>query len=321
MQSLALLAFILAAASAGASPLGRRIAQVISESTIQWEQACSTAGGGLKCNPTAVAAFSTLLAAAGPCDQQNAADNMIDLAKTLDDDASMIRLAQIFAQQPRNSPTAQSIPYCQSAPRNSELNGLFQCQWQGDELQIFAGGVAVGGSGTIPFGMTTPVSPAGSCPANPSGPIPDGSQLVSIVQHPFSGGSETDNMAVLPSASSEIPTPTGNAASAATMASQTPASTGNFRLSNGKAAQRLNAHFASLTPSSSCTSNMNACVQGSFAKCVNGSFVVQPCGATLTCAALPLVNSPGISLTCTTLAEAEARIAATGATGGLTGAG
>lgn len=48
-------------------------------------------------------AFTTLLAAAGPCEQQNAADQMVDLAKGLKSDAQMIKLAQIFAQQPRNT--------------------------------------------------------------------------------------------------------------------------------------------------------------------------------------------------------------------------
>lgn len=48
-------------------------------------------------------AFSTLLAAPGPCEQQNAADQMIDLAKQLNNDAQMIELAQIFRQQPRNT--------------------------------------------------------------------------------------------------------------------------------------------------------------------------------------------------------------------------
>lgn len=50
-----------------------------------------------------MASFGTLLAAPGPCEQQNAADNMVDLAKTLNNNANMIALAQIFAQQPRNS--------------------------------------------------------------------------------------------------------------------------------------------------------------------------------------------------------------------------
>lgn len=61
------------------------------------------AGGADKCNPIAVTAFSTLLAAADPCAQQDSADAMIDLAKQLNNDADMIRLAQIFAQQPRNT--------------------------------------------------------------------------------------------------------------------------------------------------------------------------------------------------------------------------
>jgi hypothetical protein len=63
-----------------------------------------------------------------------------------------------------------------------------------------------------------------------------------------------------------------------------------------------------------------ACVGSSFAQCVGGKFVTTSCGA-LKCAALPLVNAPGTSITCTTEADAAARIAATGATGGVTGAG
>jgi len=61
------------------------------------------AGGGGQCNTISQAASSTLLADAGNCDQQDAADKMVDLAKTLNSDADMIRLAQIFAQQPRNA--------------------------------------------------------------------------------------------------------------------------------------------------------------------------------------------------------------------------
>lgn len=59
-------------------------------------------------------------------------------------------------------------------------------------------------------------------------------------------------------------------------------------------------------------------IGGSFAKRISSSFVLQSC---LTCAALPLVKSPGTAVTCTTLSEAEARIAAPDAAGGLTGAG
>jgi hypothetical protein len=50
----------------------------------------------------AVAAFATLLAGAGACDQQNNADIMMDLSKQLKSN-QMITFTQIFVQQPRNS--------------------------------------------------------------------------------------------------------------------------------------------------------------------------------------------------------------------------
>ncbi|OJA18445.1 hypothetical protein AZE42_05810 [Rhizopogon vesiculosus] len=338
MQFTTLVAFALAAtASVHGVPLQKRIAQVISDSTTKWEQACDAAGGGAKCNQVAVASFGTLLAAPGPCEQQNAADNMIDLAKTLNNDANMIKFAQIFAQQPRNSPTSQSVPYCQSAPRNAELKGLFQCQFQGDNPKTFVGGTAVGGAGTIPFGMNAPLNPAGSCPANPSGPIADGSQLVDLTQNPgvggatstpsTTGGSTGNSIVNTPSSGATSSTPSAAVAAVAAspvgaVPSTTPASGGGgFKLSNGQSAQKLNAQFATLTAASSCTANTNACVGGAFAQCVGGKFMTTPCGSGLTCAALPLVNSPGTSITCTTTADAKARIAATGAQGGITGSG
>ena len=88
----------------------------------------TAAGGGAQCNQVSVASFTTLLAAGDPCDHQNAADNMINLAKTLKNNAQLIALSQVFAQQPRNAPDSLSVLYCQQAPKNAELNGLFQCQ-------------------------------------------------------------------------------------------------------------------------------------------------------------------------------------------------
>ncbi|KAJ3872084.1 hypothetical protein F5051DRAFT_339883, partial [Lentinula edodes] len=105
---------------------------------------------------------------------------------------------------------------------------------------------------------------------------------------------------------------------AASSAATSSSSTSSFALSNGQAAQKLNAQFATLT-ASSCTEGQNACVNGAFAQCVNGSFETTRCAGGTTCAALPLVNSAGTSITCATTADAEDRIAATGATGGLTG--
>jgi hypothetical protein len=86
-----------------------------------------------------------------------------------------------------------------------------------------------------------------------------------------------------------------------------------FTLQNGKDAKALNAKFKTLTESSSCKSGENACVKGKFAQCANGKFVTFPCNGGLVCTALPLVNSPGTSIVCDTAADAQARIAATGA--------
>ncbi|KAI0915233.1 hypothetical protein AcV5_005400 [Taiwanofungus camphoratus] len=336
-------------------PFTKRIAQTISASTQQWEQACDAAGGGQQCNTISVNSFSTLLAAAGPCDQQNAADTMINLAKQLNNNAQMITFAQIFAQQPRNSPTSQAVPYCQSAPNNTELNGLFQCQFQSANEQTFVGGLSAGSSGTIPFGMSSPVSPAGSCPANPSGPIPDGQQLVDITQNPGVGStgtgagnntasgvaSGTSSASATVSASASEPSATEDscddgedgaatssvaittsAASPSTSASaptSSSSSSGGFLLQNGQDAQKLNGQFASLTNSSSCNEGDNACVGGGFAQCVGGQYVVEGCASGLSCFALPLVNKQGTSLACTTQSDALSRIQATGAQGGIAG--
>ncbi|KAF9054389.1 hypothetical protein BJ165DRAFT_1338404 [Panaeolus papilionaceus] len=306
--SVALLGLVAASANAAPLRLNRRIAQVIAEATATWEQACLAAGGAERCNPLSVAAMTTLLLAGGPCDQQQAADNFMDLSKELNSN-QMIVLSQIFAQQPRNSPNSVAIPYCQEAPRNSELNGLFQCQFAGSNQNTFVDNVALGGEGTIPFGRTDPVSPLGSCPIHPQGPVPDGQQLTSIVQIPNAPLQERN------------PAPAPEPVPAPAPAPQ--AGGGGFQLDNGRAAQALNARFATLAKGSPCTVGENACTEGEFAQCPpaadgNNVFVSTPCNG-LTCAALPLVNSPGTSITCTTLDDARTRIAATGATGGLTG--
>ncbi|EAU90545.1 hypothetical protein CC1G_00929 [Coprinopsis cinerea okayama7 len=311
----------LAAASVHAAPLQRRIAQVISESTAQWEQACIAAGGGQQCNPISVKAFSTLLAAPGPCAQQDSGDEMVDLAKQLGS-AEMIRLAQIFVQQPRNTPTSLSTPYCQTAPRNAELNGLFQCQFEGANLQTFVGGVAVGQPGTVPLGLTE-LNPLGSCPANPGGPIPDGVQLVTLVQNPGAGNGGGAPPPPPPAPTVDTSPPAETDAPAPPVETNAPPAGGNggFQLANGQEAQKLNAEFATLSADSPCEAGQSACVNGGFAQCVNGRFAITQCAGGLTCAALPLVNAPGTSITCTTVADAEDRIARTGATGGLTGNG
>lgn len=319
--------------SAAAAPtLNKRIAQVISDSTTKWEAACDAAGGGQQCNQIAVNSFGTLLAAAGPCDQQNAADTMIDLAKQLNNDPNMIKFAQIFAQQPRNSPSSEMVQYCQQAPKNAELNGAFQCQFASTSATDFVGGVAVGQPGTIPFGQTQPVNPRGSCPANPSGPVADGTQLTDTISSPGNVGSgaaaappaaATSAAAAPPASTAAAAAPSAvnnaGAGAAAPAAASPAAASGDFHLQNGQDAQKLNASFKTLSATSSCTAGQNACVNGGFAQCVNGQFAVTQCAGGLQCVALPLVNSKGTSITCDTAADAAARIAATGATGGIDG--
>jgi hypothetical protein len=90
----------------------------------------------------------------------------------------------------------------------------------------------------------------------------------------------------------------------------------DFALKNGQDAIALNEKFKTFTDGGNCdaATDANACVGTSFAQCVNGKFVVQACAPGTICAALPLVNSAGTSVTCTTAADRDARIAATGAT-------
>ncbi|KAF8202519.1 hypothetical protein BJ912DRAFT_897098 [Pholiota molesta] len=333
--STAFLGLVAIAASVNAAPLlEKRIAQVIADSTAKWETACLAAGGGSQCNPLSITAFTTLLAAAGDCDQQDAADGLMTLSKQLKS-TEMIALSQIFAQQPRNSPNSVAVPYCQKAPQNAELNGLFQCQFVGSNQNKFANGATLGQPGTIPFGQTTPLNPLGSCPANPQGPIADGTQLSDITTNPNAPGGSASSGAAAPAASATKAAATSAAATtaAAATAAASPAATAaaspaapapatpasGFALSNGQAAQALNKKFATLTAGSSCTDGETACVNGGFAQCVAGKFVTTGCAGGLTCVALPLVNSAGTSITCDTTADALARIANTGATGGLTG--
>ncbi|KAF5357542.1 hypothetical protein D9757_009297 [Collybiopsis confluens] len=335
--------FVLSAAlMASAAPIQKRIAQTIADSTAPWVAACTKAGGAGQCSTISQTAFTTLLAAGGNCDQQNAADQMIDLAKTLKNDPDMIRLAQIFVQQPRNAPDSLQVPYCQTAPKNAELNGFFHCQFAGTAAAGFSGDQ----TGNLPLGLTA-VNPPGSCPAL-STPVPDSEQLNTLVTSPgtplggsgsaagsagagaaatsasnttastgstsASTGSAANNVGSGSAAAAASPAPAVPAAGAASASSATGASgASGFKLQNGEDAIKLNAQFASLTASSPCTDGEQACVNGGFAQCVGGSFQITQCSGGTQCFALPLVNSAGTSITCTTAADKDARIAATGA--------
>ncbi|KZT34333.1 hypothetical protein SISSUDRAFT_294321 [Sistotremastrum suecicum HHB10207 ss-3] len=70
-------------------------------------------------------------------------------------------------------------------------------------------------------------------------------------------------------------------------------SSSGFLLSNGQSAQALNKKFAALSATDSCNSGDEGCVGGGFAQCVGGQWQVTQCPGTLSCFALPLVNSQG----------------------------
>lgn len=185
-------------------------------------------------------------------------------------------------------PNSLSIPYCQQKPRNAELNGLFQCQFQGSDPKKFADGSTVGAPGTMPLGLNAPLNPAGSCPANPSGPIPDGTQLTDSVQSPGvpggsgAGNGTTPNPSPASSSASGSATPatpssaapaankspankspasiTSSVAPAANTSPPTPKAATNssasgtgFKAQNAKDAEALNQKFQSLTADSPCT--------------------------------------------------------------------
>ncbi|KAI9146429.1 hypothetical protein BKA69DRAFT_1171554 [Paraphysoderma sedebokerense] len=87
-----------------------------------------------QCDTLAGQSISSLLAAADKCAQQDMADQMVDLAKKLDNGktADLIQAAQEFRALERNSnpfinPTGCTA-LCDRAPRNSELNGIVQGQ-------------------------------------------------------------------------------------------------------------------------------------------------------------------------------------------------
>lgn len=97
-----------------------------------------------------------------------------------------------------------------------------------------------------------------------------------------------------------------------------------FVKQNGLDAQKQNAQFLTMKSSDACQGTFpisfniffnklsqagsTACIDGGFAECLYGKWIIQPCDHNLYCFALPLINSPGVSLTCDTAEDAAARI-------------
>ncbi|KAK7694222.1 hypothetical protein QCA50_001402 [Cerrena zonata] len=90
----------------------------------------------------------------------------------------------------------------------------------------------------------------------------------------------------------------------------------DVQLQNGKDTIALNDKFAGLNADSPCAEGDQACINNGFAQCVAGKFVIQPCPGGTVCKALPLLNSAGTTISCTTQADFDQRIAASGASAG-----
>ncbi|KAH8118038.1 hypothetical protein DFH11DRAFT_1541287 [Phellopilus nigrolimitatus] len=128
----------------------------------------SSACSGQVCGTLAGSAISTLLGAASECAQQDQADDIIDAAAQFDNAtaANMIALAVEFRQVEKNTPpdsstnppTNRNSVFCQTAPRNAQLNGLVQAQDPANDPNVFfdpatSSSVTLGSqANTFPFG-------------------------------------------------------------------------------------------------------------------------------------------------------------------------
>ncbi|TFK28555.1 hypothetical protein FA15DRAFT_665268 [Coprinopsis marcescibilis] len=88
---------------------------------------------------------------------------------------------------------------------------------------------------------------------------------------------------------------------------------------NALDAQKMNTRFTGIQVTDSCELGQVSCIEGGFAQCVNGRWVVQPCATGLRCYAVPLINSRGTSLVCDTQEATLARFENAGVTGGIRG--
>ncbi|KAJ7167563.1 hypothetical protein C8R46DRAFT_1093411 [Mycena filopes] len=99
------------------------------------------------CAKLAGAAVTPLLAKAPECSQQDMADKIIDTAKTFNGttQANLIAIAKEYRQTEKNTPpdfktkpnTLRNSVFCQTAPKNPELNGLVQAQDPANDPNTF----------------------------------------------------------------------------------------------------------------------------------------------------------------------------------------
>ncbi|KAJ6515494.1 hypothetical protein C8R45DRAFT_1086687 [Mycena sanguinolenta] len=127
-------------------------------------------GGGV-CGKLAGAAVTPLLAKSGECTQQDMADQIIDASKQFNGTTqqTMIALAIEYRQTEKNTPpdfktkpqTLRNSVFCQTAPKNPELNGLVQAQDPANDPTVFfdpatQASVTLGAqANTFPFGTSS----------------------------------------------------------------------------------------------------------------------------------------------------------------------
>jgi len=88
-------------------------------------------------------------------------------------------------------------------------------------------------------------------------------------------------------------------------------------LENGRQAQNLNSEFENLLVNDSCNTGETACINNSFAACIDGMWQAHACPSSKTCFALPQVRTNGTFVACTSQRNAASIFAATGAPGGI----
>ncbi|KAF7440642.1 hypothetical protein PC9H_000989 [Pleurotus ostreatus] len=232
--------------------LTKRLAQFdLPDVATAWQELCLISGADVF-TPTGddspcvkLAGFdgiNALLANAGPCDQQDNADAMIDFAKSpgVSNSDVLINFAIQYRKHARNAlnvlGVVPSTPYCQKPPRNAELKGIVNSQLDGVDPGVFGGPnspmVSFGAPGTCPFGTTPDVATCSCIPGNATnivapanatatfdeGPLPSATvnSTATFDEGPLPTDSATANAIVANSTASfdEGPLPTGSASAA-----------------------------------------------------------------------------------------------------------
>ena len=130
----------------------KRIAQTdLGQVAQSWQDLCVASGGPRGTDPNTdpcvqlagVNGINALLANADACAQQNNADAMIDFAKQpgVNNEQALINNAIAYRKHPRNALNINGVVpstlFCETAPRNPELQGVVNAQLQGVDPGLF----------------------------------------------------------------------------------------------------------------------------------------------------------------------------------------